>query len=295
MLRHVSRKAALVTLNLCLLAAVALSAMPDGVAQAAQTVAGSVMVTMNKGWTKFAWSSTIRGPLSIDVMVTSINPDLLTLPSLLTLTATAKVACPASGDAIVNVKVYDFQQLILSMPYHISCTFDAAAADPTRVRTADDFANDTHYLNISVPIATGGAHDLTIVTDLSAADSLFWGYLRVDTAPGVPPKSASKVGAIAVTGSDAPAEAWVTVQWGDPTGTTWTTIDSWSGLLSQTDGRMALWVQAVNFGTGPYRWAIYDKDPAQGGKLWGVSGPFNFPRQAGDWVWTTVTPLAAMQ
>jgi hypothetical protein len=282
-------------MNILLLAAVALCAMPAGLALAAETVPASVMATVNRGWTRFAWSSTIRGPLAFGVMVASIDQDLLTLPSLLTLTATAKVACPASGDAIVNVKVYDFQQLILSMPYHINCTFDSAAADPTKVRTADDYANDTHYLRVSLPIATGSAHNLLIVTDLSSSDSLFWGYVRIDTAPGVPPLSDSNVGAIAVTAANAPAQAWVSVQWGDPTGTNWTTVDSWSGALVQTEGRMALWVEAAEFGTGPYRWVIYDKNPASGGKLWGVSAPFNFPRKSGDWVWTTVTPLTAIQ
>jgi hypothetical protein len=287
-----SRKSLQVAVSILVLATLVLSAVPSASAQAAQTAPASVMATVDKGWTKFSWSPSARGPLAFNVMLTSINADLLTLPSLLTFTATAKVACPASGNAVVNVKVYDFNQLIWSMPYPVSCTYNPAAADPTVVRTANNYLNDTHYLHISIPIATGGAHNLVVVTDLATTDSLFWGYLRVDSAPGVPPKSDSNVGAIAVTAANAPATAWASVQWGDPTGTTWTTIGSWSGTLVQTNGRMALWVDAANFGTGPYRWVIYDRDPALGGKLWGVSDPFYFPRQGGDWLWTKVAPLS---
>jgi hypothetical protein len=275
-----------------LVAITVLSMVPGSTAQAAQTARALVPATVDKGWVKFSWVPGTRGPFTFGIAVTSINPDLLTLPTLLTFTGTAKVTCPASGDAVVNVKVYDFNQLILSMPYQVSCSYDAAAADPTLVRTAYDYLNDTHYLHVSVPTGTGGAHSLEVVTDLATTDTLFWGYLRVDSAPGVPPKSASNVGAIAVSAVDAPANAWASVQWGDPTGTNWFTIDSWSGPLVQTAGRMALWVSAANFGSGPYRWVIYDKDPAQGGKLWGASGPFNFPRQNGDWVWTKVTSLS---
>jgi hypothetical protein len=110
----------------------------------------------------------------------------------------------------------------------------------------------------------------------------------VDTALGVAPASTSR-GAIAVTAVNPPTTAWAGVQWLDPNGVQWHNIDSWFGALNQTDGRMAFWVDPSQFGTGPYRWVIYDKDPAQGGKLWGVSDPFMFPRTAQEWVWMKVT------
>jgi hypothetical protein len=275
----------------------ALSAVPTSAAQAQPQKAATpapVVVALNKGWAKFSWVPLVRGPLAFTALF--ISPDNtanLTLPALLTFTTSAQVNCPrTSADVVVNVKVYDFKQLILAMPYTVSCARRAQPLDPTVRRTADDYLNDPHYLQVSVPIATGGAHNLVVQTDLATQDSLFWGYVRADTAPGVAPASTSR-GAIAVTAINPPATAWAGVQWGDPSGAHWFNVEAWFGALNQTDGRMAFWVDVSQFGTGPYRWVIYDQDPAQGGQLWGVSDPFMFPRTAVEWVWVKVTKSAA--
>jgi hypothetical protein len=275
-------------------AAVGLGVLPVTQALAQPiTPAAPLVVPLNAGWTRLAWIPSVRGPLVFTtIFISPDNTANLTLPALLTFTASAQVMCPRTGaDVVVNVKVYDFNQLISALPYKVSCAYRPVPLDPTVRRSADDYLNDPHYLHVSVPIATGGAHNLVVQTDLTTNDTLYWGYVRVDTALGVAPASTSR-GAIAVTAVNPPATAWAGVQWGDPSGAHWFNINPWFGALNQTDGRMAFWVDPSQFGTGPYRWVIYDMDPAQGGKLWGVSDPFMFPRTAVDWVWMKVTKSA---
>jgi hypothetical protein len=252
----------------------------------AQAAPAAIGVAVDKGWTKFSWSPSVRGPFTFSILPTSINPALLTLPARLTFTASARVKCPAAGNATVNVKVYDFDQLILSTAYPVSCP---AASTYSAVKSGDNYLKDTHYFHGSVALASGGAHNLVVVTDLATTDSFFWAFARIDSAPGVPGKADIGTAAIALTAADAPAGAWVAVQWGDLTATQWTTIDNWTGPLTQTEGRLARWVDPKDYRTGPYRWVVYTADPGQGGQVWGLSDPFNFPRQQGDWVWSIVT------
>ncbi len=250
----------------------------------------AVSVPVDKGWTKFSWSPTVRGPLAFAVSMTSINPALLTLPSQVTFTASAKVKCPATGQAAVGVKVYDFNQLIFATTYTVNCAASSATTGSVAVKSADDYLNDVHYFHGNVSLATGGAHNLVIETDLATTDQLYWVYVRAETAPGVPTTDDIGSGAIALTAVNPPATAWVTVQWLEPASGQWHTVDSWTAPLQQADsGRMADWVEAKNYGTGPYRWVVYTRDPQQGGQVWGTSDPFNFPRQAGDWVWSQVS------
>ena len=167
--------------------ALGLGALPASLAQAQPlTTAAPIVIPLNFGWVKFAWLPSMQGTLAYStIFISPDNVDNLTLPALLTFTASAQVNCPATGaDVVVNVKVYDFDQLILSMPYSVSCAYRPVPLDPTAIRTADDYLNDPHYLHLSVPIATGGAHSLVVETDLATQDSLFWGYVRADTAPG---------------------------------------------------------------------------------------------------------------
>ncbi len=285
----------LISLRGAILGAVVLlvSALPLSPVQAATP--GFVVVPVNNGWAKFSWVPLVRGPLAFSVIyTTNTDPSLLTLPSRLSFSVGANVTCPAYGDAAVNVDVYDFGQLISNLTYTIKCP--APTSPYPTVKTGDDYANDVHYLHGSVPIASGGAHNIVIQTNLATTDQVFWVYVRADTAPGVPGAANSGNGAIALTVNNPPPAAWVVVQWLDPTGTQWNNVDSWAGPLVITpEGRMAHWVDPKQWGTGPYRWAVYDKDPQQGGQLWGVSDPFFFPRQAGDWVWSLVSQMPAVK
>ena len=271
-----------------MLAALIISGLPAGPAEAATPTV--VTVRVNKGWTKFSWAPAVRGPFAFSVSYASIDPALITLPSRLAFAVGANVTCPAKGDAQVGVRVYDFGQLLQSTTYTVKCP--AAPASPyPRAKGGDDYAGDPHYFHGSVSIATGGAHNLVVETDLATTDRLFWAYVRADAAPAVPGKVDIGHGAIALSVANPPANAWVAVQWLGPDGQTWNPVASWAGPLVQTpEGWLAHWVEPAQYGTGPYRWAVYDQNPAQGGKLWGVSDPFTFPRQDGDWVWTRVAP-----
>ena len=105
-----------------------------------------------------------------------------------------------------------------------------------------------------------------------------------------PPPEAS----ITLTVVNAPAGAWTAVQWSVPGGTTWYNVETWVGPLDQAQyGWMPHWVDRKDYGTGPFRWVVYDKDPSQGGGIWAVSDPFYFPTRDGQMVWTQITPPTA--
>jgi hypothetical protein len=287
------RKTLNVILSALALAALLVSVVPLPSAEAAPAM---VLVTINRGWSKFSWVSSVRGgTLSVNPIVTAIDAPLRTLPTVLTLAATANVACPAIGNMVIPIRVYDFGKLVNTTSYTVDCSNKFAYTDPTIIHSPDEYANNPHYFHATISVPNGGAHNLVIETDLPSTDMLFWGYARVDTAPGTPlMDQLGEDGVIAATVINPPANAWIGVQWGDPTGTQWTMIDTWLNPLEQaTWGRVSYGVEPKDFGTGPYRWVVYDNNPAQGGKLWGVSTPFFFPRAAHDWLWTQVrqTPV----
>ena len=62
-------------------------------------------------------------------------------------------------------------------------------------------------------------------------------------------------------------------------------VETWLGPLNQTQWGWQFWNYNPDlFGSGPYRWVVYDNDPAKGGKVWGLSDPFNFGyRGAFNW------------
>ncbi len=94
-----------------------------------------------------------------------------------------------------------------------------------------------------------------------------------------------QVGAIAVQVVNPPPGAWVGVQWQDTLGG-WHDVESWPGELKESWA--VRWVLPKNFGEGPFRWTVYEK---QGGQLWACSSPFYFPSSLGEWVWLEVTPV----
>jgi hypothetical protein len=105
--------------------------------------------------------------------------------------------------------------------------------------------------------------------------------------PAPPPPSE---GSIAVTVVNPPAGAWAAVQWSLPGGSAWVNVDTWTSPLKQDEyGWMAHWVDPKDYGAGPFRWVVYDKDPSQGGEVWGTSASFYFPTKHGEVVWSQVT------
>lgn len=72
---------------------------------------------------------------------------------------------------------------------------------------------------------------------------------------------------------------YVDVQWQDPLGG-WHNIDSWLVPFDESQlGYVPNYVDPSDFGTGPYRWVLFD---SLGGKILGTSAPFMFPGGDGD-------------
>ena len=75
------------------------------------------------------------------------------------------------------------------------------------------------------------------------------------------------------------------VQWQDGLGD-WHDVDGWRGTLDQfyTDGgRKTWWVSERDFGTGPFRWVVYEGDDTLA-----VSESFYLPASAGEVVRTVL-------
>ena len=79
---------------------------------------------------------------------------------------------------------------------------------------------------------------------------------------------------IALSVVPAQSGLWSVVQWQDANGD-WQTVEGWQGAL---DGGFKLWwVAQKDFGTGPFRWAVYQN---AGGEFLGASDPFMLPSEA---------------
>ncbi len=70
------------------------------------------------------------------------------------------------------------------------------------------------------------------------------------------------------------AGLWSEVQWADGAGN-WHAVENWRGETNG-GGSVTWWVEAKDFGTGPFRFAVYD---APGGNLLGASEPFMLPQK----------------
>jgi hypothetical protein len=83
------------------------------------------------------------------------------------------------------------------------------------------------------------------------------------------------IAGIAIRVVDPPKGAWVQMQWSTWAKKDWYPVEEWSGPLSQDEaGWGAVWYEEKNYGTGPFRWVIFDGNPAAGGQVWGMSLPF---------------------
>lgn len=91
------------------------------------------------------------------------------------------------------------------------------------------------------------------------------------------------------SGEDAvtPSGAWGVVQWVDGQ-SNWHNIDGWTGAVGPEG--TSLWVEPKDFGTGPFRWCLYD---APNGTLTGVSDPFYLPERASEPLQVVMNPAPA--
>ncbi len=87
-------------------------------------------------------------------------------------------------------------------------------------------------------------------------------------------------------GATAPTGAWGVVQWVDGQGV-WHDIDGWTGAVGPEGTN--LWVEPKDFGTGPFRWCLYD---TQGGALTGISDLFYLPERASEPVQVVMNPAS---
>jgi hypothetical protein len=75
----------------------------------------------------------------------------------------------------------------------------------------------------------------------------------------------------------APAGVWAVVQWED-SASGWQDVEGWQGPLN-ADGRQQWWVEAKDFGSGPFRWAVVEGGDEQ---PLATSASFHLPRKAGE-------------
>ncbi len=81
-----------------------------------------------------------------------------------------------------------------------------------------------------------------------------------------------------------PAGLWTIVPWQDALGG-WHDVQGWQGTL---DGYQKLWwVAEDDFGTGPFRWALYQ---GKGGALLAVSESFYLPGLTNETVEVSLGP-----
>jgi len=70
-------------------------------------------------------------------------------------------------------------------------------------------------------------------------------------------------------------DAWTVVQWQGGDGV-WHDVEGWRGQL--VNGQVRWRVAEKDFGTGPFRWVIYDES---GGEAQSVGGSFSLPTSEG--------------
>lgn len=84
----------------------------------------------------------------------------------------------------------------------------------------------------------------------------------------------------------APDGVWTVVQWQDSTDG-WHDVEGWRGTLDR--GQKIWWVAQRDFGTGPFRWVIYE---GEGGRLLATSESFYLPAAAEHQFWIEALSLA---
>ncbi len=84
-----------------------------------------------------------------------------------------------------------------------------------------------------------------------------------------------------------PNGVWTVVEWQNSLGS-WYTVEGWQGTV-ELDGTQTWWLDASNFGTGPFRWRVFaQKD----GTLLATSDSFYLPENANS---TLPVPLTVAQ
>jgi len=82
-----------------------------------------------------------------------------------------------------------------------------------------------------------------------------------------------------------PGSGWSGVQWQDANGD-WQAVEGWQGALE--NGLRRWWVHPKDFGSGPFRWAVFN---SPGGALIAASEPFTLPRFPNDTLLVNVSSV----
>jgi hypothetical protein len=127
---------------------------------------------------------------------------------------------------------------------------------------------------------------------------LAWPAWLTQAGPELPSRETPTSGRSAGNGDDKPAGAhiilqvpsapaglWSVVQWQDSAGG-WHDVEGWQGTLD-AGGTQRWWVDAKDFGKGPFRWVIYR---TQGDEFMAESDPFYLPRTADETVMIEALP-----
>lgn len=129
---------------------------------------------------------------------------------------------------------------------------------------------------------------------------LIWPPVLTQAGPTLPPRepppndspdendddggNAPLVATIELQVQPAQAGLWTVVQWQDSDGN-WHDVEGWRGNL-EAGGKKMWQVAAKDFGTGPFRWVVYQ---GQDGSELETSEPFTLPRQANEVVRVVVS------
>lgn len=235
------------------------------VAMVPKVAAGSspVPVTVNGGWVRGTWTQTYTFTLN--------EPGVLKVA-----TNWSQVSCWVQATFPVDIL----------NGTNVIGTVDAQPCSPMQLGDdslgPDYFFGNNSYFSFSFQLEPGtyAIHwNMLPPGNVVASDNGYspTAWVRVETAPTRPPS-------IALTVVDPPAMAWAAVQWLDPRNGKWTNVDGWTGPLQQDEwGFMVFAVDEADRGAGVFRWVVYDKDPAKGGKPWAMTHIFNLPTS--DWSW----------
>ncbi len=89
-------------------------------------------------------------------------------------------------------------------------------------------------------------------------------------------------------------DLWTVVQWQDPHTGTWHDVGGWQGTPDGVEvedetvvGQKSWWVAEEDFGSGPFRWVMYQ---GQGGAQLATSEPFDLPGFNREVVQVEVSP-----
>ena len=120
----------------------------------------------------------------------------------------------------------------------------------------------------------------------------------VQAAPDLPPRPiltptpvipAPNLARILLVAGSAYEDAWTVVQWQDKPGM-WHDVEGWQGHAH--NGWIRWRVAQKDWGTGPFRWLVYDE---AGGTLLGSTANFMLPTGPYGIVWVAPTAVALEQ